>query len=141
MIAKYERAELDETITLGTLRRVASALNSELVYALIPEKPIEQMRRERAEALARRRVQAVHASMVLEDQAVSEGERERQIAELAEALLEGDGRSDPWAHYEPPTTERVGAEEHPRRRRLGVLPKTETYPDIRVHPKASRSDV
>jgi predicted DNA-binding mobile mystery protein A len=93
MIAKYERAELDETITLGTLRRVASALNSELVYALIPEKPIEQMRRERAEALARRRVQAVHASMVLEDQAVSEGERERQIAELAEALLEDAPRA------------------------------------------------
>jgi predicted DNA-binding mobile mystery protein A len=87
MVSKYERAELDETITLATLRRVASALDAELMYAVLPRKSIEELRRERALTAARRRVQSVHESMALEDQAVSAEERERQIAELADELL------------------------------------------------------
>lgn len=87
MVSKYERAELDETITLATLRRVASALDAELMYAVLPRKSIEELRRERALTAARRRVQSVHQSMALEDQAVSAEERERQIAELADELL------------------------------------------------------
>ena len=88
MVSKYERAELDETITLATLRRVASALDADLMYAVLPRKSIEELRRERALTAARRRVQSVHQSMALEDQAVSAEERERQIAELADELLE-----------------------------------------------------
>jgi predicted DNA-binding mobile mystery protein A len=87
MVSKYERAERDETITLATLRRVASALDAELMYAVLPRKSIEELRRERALTAARRRVQSVHQSMALEDQAVSAEERERQIAELADELL------------------------------------------------------
>ncbi len=87
MVSKYERAELDETITLATLRRVASALDAELMYAVLPRKSIEELRRERALTAARRRVQSVHQSMALEDQAVSAEECERQIAELADELL------------------------------------------------------
>ncbi len=87
MVSKYERAELDETITLATLRRVASALDAELMYTVLPRKSIEELRRERALTAARRRVQSVHQSMALEDQAVSAEERERQIAELADELL------------------------------------------------------
>lgn len=87
MVSKYERAELDETITLATLRRVASALDADLMYAVLPRKSIEELRRERALTAARRRVQSVHQSMALEDQAVSAEERERQIAELADELL------------------------------------------------------
>ncbi len=87
MVSKYERAELDETITLATLRRVASALDAELMYAVLPRKSIEELRRERALTAARRRVQSVHQSMALEGQAVSAEERERQIAELADELL------------------------------------------------------
>ena len=87
MVSKYERAELDETITLATLRRVASALDAELMYTVLPRKSIEELRRERALTAARRRVQSVHKSMALEDQAVSAEERERQIAELADELL------------------------------------------------------
>jgi len=87
MVSKYERAELDETITLATLRRVASALDAELMYTVLPRKSIEELRRERALTAARRRVQSVHQSMALEAQAVSAEERERQIAELADELL------------------------------------------------------
>ena len=87
MVSKYERAELDETITLATLRRVASALDAEFMYAVLPRKSIEELRRERALTAARRRVQSVHQSMALEAQAVSAEERERQIAELADELL------------------------------------------------------
>ncbi len=87
MVSKYERAEFDETITLATLRRVASALDAEPMYTVLPRKSVEELRRERALTAARRRVQSVHQSMALEDQAVSAEERERQIAELADELL------------------------------------------------------
>jgi len=88
MISKYEKAEVEGTITLATLRRAAGALSSELVYAAVSKEPIEEILGRRAHAVARRRIDAVHRSMVLEDQAISREERQRQIADLAEDLLE-----------------------------------------------------
>jgi len=92
MISKYEKAEVHGTIQLATLRKVASALDSEVVYAVVPRHPIDEMRTARARTVARRHIDAVHQSMTLEDQATSEEERERQITELTEELLEEQSR-------------------------------------------------
>jgi predicted DNA-binding mobile mystery protein A len=55
-IARLEQKEREETITLRALRRVAHALDCELVYALIPRRPLkdvmgEQVRRAAAVAM------------------------------------------------------------------------------------------
>lgn len=92
-ISKYERSEQEGTITLNTLRRVASALGCEVVYAVVPRQPIKERREERARTVARRRIESVQNSMELEEQGISDEELQRQIDELTEELLEEWPRS------------------------------------------------
>ena len=87
-----EKAERDEAITLATLRKVATALDCELKYALIPRQPLEDMLSERAEQVARERVLPVAHSMALEDQGVYYAVTDKQIQQLAKALREGSRR-------------------------------------------------
>jgi len=79
-VAALEQSEEKGTIELATLRRVAQALDCTLVYALVPNKSLEAILRERARAFLRRRRGPVEHSMLLEDQKV-EGKG-------AEALLD-----------------------------------------------------
>src|SRR5438477_11560517 len=67
-LVALEQSEARGTIELATLRRVAEALDCTLVYALLPNKPLEKMVRESARAFARRRREAVEHSMLLEHQ-------------------------------------------------------------------------
>jgi transcriptional regulator with XRE-family HTH domain len=47
-ISQIERAELDGTLQLGTLERVAAAMHCELRYAFIPKEPLEGLAQELA---------------------------------------------------------------------------------------------
>jgi len=69
-VIALEKSEAKGTIELATLRRVAQALDCTLVYALVPKKPLEAMVRGQARSLARRRLEAVEHSMLLENQKV-----------------------------------------------------------------------
>ncbi len=67
---QLERAEADDSITLRSLRNLASALDCDLVYALVPRAGMMQdLVENRARAQATRAVLAVEHSMALEDQA------------------------------------------------------------------------
>src|ERR671914_403124 len=63
-VVALEQSEVKGTIELATLRRAAEALDCTLVYALIPNKPLEATVRERARAFARRRLRPVEHSML-----------------------------------------------------------------------------
>ena len=63
---------------MDTLERVAAALNCRLVYALIPNEPLEEMVRKRALEVASRHLGAVEHTMRLEDQAVDDDNVRRQ---------------------------------------------------------------
>ena len=69
-LVDLEQSEAKGTIELATLRRVAEALDCTLVYALVPNKPLEATVRDRARAFMRRRREPVEHSMLLEDQKV-----------------------------------------------------------------------
>jgi predicted DNA-binding mobile mystery protein A len=69
-VVALEQSEAKGTIELATLRRVAEALDCRLVYAFIPNKPLEAMVRDRARLFVRRRRAPIEHSMLLEDQAV-----------------------------------------------------------------------
>jgi len=70
-IVELEQSEVSGSVTLGTLQRAAEALGCRLVYALVPDKPLAETVRERAEEIAARQSGAVEHSMRLEDQAVT----------------------------------------------------------------------
>ncbi len=81
-LVAIEQSEAKRTIELATLRRVAEALDCTLVYAFIPNQPLEAMVRGRARLFARRRRSAVEHSMLLEDQAVTPKDAEKQLDEI-----------------------------------------------------------
>jgi predicted DNA-binding mobile mystery protein A len=69
-IVELEQSEVSGGVTLNTLQRAAEALGCRFVYALVPEKPLAETVRERAELVARQRQAAVEHTMRLEDQSV-----------------------------------------------------------------------
>jgi len=81
-VVALEQSEAKGTIELATLRRVAEALDCTFVYALVPNKPLETIVRDRARILVRRRRAPVEHSMLLEDQAVSAKDSEARLDEF-----------------------------------------------------------
>jgi predicted DNA-binding mobile mystery protein A len=81
-VVNLEMSEEKGSIELATLRRAAAALDCTLVYALIPNKPLETTIRERARAFLRRRRRPVEHTMLLEDQQVTDGLTDAQLDEV-----------------------------------------------------------
>jgi predicted DNA-binding mobile mystery protein A len=81
-LATLEQSEAKGTIELATLRRVAEALDCTLVYALVPNKPLETMVRDRARAFTRKRRAHVEHSMLLEDQKAMGKDAEGRLDEI-----------------------------------------------------------
>jgi predicted DNA-binding mobile mystery protein A len=81
-LVELEQSEAKGTIELATLRRVAEALDCMLVYALVPNKPLETIIRERARAFAQGRRAPVEHSMLLEDQKVDAKNTEARLDEI-----------------------------------------------------------
>lgn len=88
-LQKSEVSEADDRITLGQLRKLASGLDCELVYALVPRQPLQAMVEERADQLARAEVMSVAHTMALEDQRPSDSFLERKVADRRQELLAG----------------------------------------------------
>ncbi len=91
-VIEYEQREIAGTISLATLRRVAAAMDCDLVYALVPRRPLREVVERQAEDVARRKLASVAHSMKLEDQGVSDAAMERQVQELARKLIESRRR-------------------------------------------------
>ena len=81
-VVALERSEAKGTIELATLRRVAEALDCTVVYALLPNQPLETTVHDRARAFARRRHAPVEHSMLLEDQKVTAGNAVAGVDEI-----------------------------------------------------------
>jgi predicted DNA-binding mobile mystery protein A len=77
-----EQSEAKGTIELATLRRAAEALDCTVVYALVPNKPLEAMVRDRARLFARNRREAVEHSMMLEDQKVKAKDSQSRLDDI-----------------------------------------------------------
>jgi len=92
---KSELAEAEERITLGQLRKLADGLDCELVYALVPRKPLTQVIEERARAIALREVSGVAHTMSLEDQRPAHDRLRKQVEQRTAELLRGRW-SDLW---------------------------------------------
>jgi predicted DNA-binding mobile mystery protein A len=88
-LTKSESAEVDDRISLAQLRKLAAALDCELVYGLVPKKPLHAVIQDRAELLAKQEILGVAHSMTLEDQRPSDAFIERQIDERRKELLDG----------------------------------------------------
>lgn len=89
-VEDFERNEAGGKITLDSLNRLAQALNCRVVYALIPEKPLADLQRDRAREVADAMLKPVSHSMGLEAQSLSAKEEQRQLKRLVDKLLQGN---------------------------------------------------
>ena len=89
-IEDMQRSEVTRTIKLSTLEALAGAMGCRLVYALVPDKSIEQLRLEQARAVARKKIKPISHSMRLEEQGVGAREEDREMERLVRNLLSGD---------------------------------------------------
>lgn len=67
-VSKLEASERRGTVALQTLTRAADALDCDLVYALVPRRPLEVMVEDRAKAVATALYRSIATSMSLEEQ-------------------------------------------------------------------------
>ncbi|MGC1284121.1 MAG: hypothetical protein WA895_14400, partial [Streptosporangiaceae bacterium] len=88
-VTRLEQSEAANRIRLDTLRRAADALGCDLVYLLVPRRPLTAVVHERARELARSQAAAIEQTMRLEDQAT--GRTSELEDQLAEQLLERGG--------------------------------------------------
>jgi predicted DNA-binding mobile mystery protein A len=88
-VTRLEQSEAADRIRLDTLRRAADALGCDLVYLLVPRRPLTDVVQDRARELARSQVAAVEQTMLLENQAI--GQTSELEDRLAERLLERGG--------------------------------------------------
>ena len=86
-VSQYEKGEVNRTITLETLEKVAAALGCEFVYALVPKVSLDDLLQRRARRLATEMIERTSHSMHLEQQDVSENESKKQIEDLTQQLL------------------------------------------------------
>jgi predicted DNA-binding mobile mystery protein A len=92
-VEDMQEYEVSGTIKLQTLRKLAAALDCQLVYALVPRKTLEEIRREQARRVAQRFLKRVSHSMKLEDQGVSKRMEESELDRRIEKLLRGSPRA------------------------------------------------
>lgn len=86
-----EKSEANGSIKLDTLRRAAEALDCTVVYALVPNKSLEEMVRSRARTIAMRDLGRVSHTMKLEAQGTGDADLETRIdAYIRDNLNERD---------------------------------------------------
>jgi len=90
-----EKAEVEGSITLDSLERAAHALDCRLVYTLVSREPLEEIVKERAQRLARKRLESTRHSMSLEAQDVEESDEQEQLKGLIARIL-GKAGSELW---------------------------------------------
>ncbi len=86
VIKKFEQNEVDGTITLNTLKKIAATMDCKLIYAFVPNVSFEKIIDDRAEKVAEYMINRVSNSMSLESQLLREDEIKRQKIELKHDL-------------------------------------------------------
>lgn len=90
-VQQLEKREAEGTATLNAIRDAARALDAELLWTVVPAKPLTAALEERAREVALRMIRSTEHTMKLEGQATDEG-LESRIEEIVRELLESPER-------------------------------------------------
>ena len=82
VVSNFEKSERENTITLQSLEKIASALECNLQYLFVPKKGLEAELYDRAEKLYRKKQRKIEHHMSLEGQSESEIESARTAYEI-----------------------------------------------------------
>ena len=99
-VLQMEAAERKQTVTWSTLRKAATAMECEVVYAVVPKGSLNQVLLRRGRTLAEKHVERIAHSMRLDAHVVGPAEQARQVEELATHLAAERSRAL-WAEDDP----------------------------------------
>jgi predicted DNA-binding mobile mystery protein A len=86
-VKRIEESEALGSISLNSLKEIASALNFKLVYALVPKSgTVDDLIEVKAHKLAERIVLRTNQNMKLEDQGIGDEKINRSIQDLADEI-------------------------------------------------------
>ena len=88
-VVHFEQAEIMGGITLQSLKNIATAMECEFIYAMIPKASLEEILKKQALKIATEKIKYVSHSMALENQQLSEPQNNEQIQAIVKLLLEG----------------------------------------------------
>lgn len=86
-ITALEKSEVEETVTLASLRRAAEALDCALVYSFVPKGSFEEVLQTRARRIAADIIGKVDHTMRLEAQNLQSDKLNEEIENLAAQIL------------------------------------------------------
>ena len=86
-ITALEKSEVEETVTLASLRRAAEALDCALVYSFVPKGSFEEVLQNRARRIAAEIIGKVDHTMRLEAQNLQSDTLNEEIENLAAQIL------------------------------------------------------
>lgn len=94
-VAQAERREVDGRVSLSTLKKMADAMNCDLVYAFVPRTDLKTMIHDQAYKKASQALGQADLHMKLENQKVDDDEKERhaRIERLAKKFID---QGDIW---------------------------------------------
>lgn len=88
-ISAIEKAETHGGLTIKSLREAAEALDCTLVYAIVPNVPLDDLLRARAERRVDAELARLNQTMKLENQALTPSDLADERARMIARLLEG----------------------------------------------------
>lgn len=86
-ISELERAEIQDQITLKTLRAIAESLGCQLEYIFIPIEPIPEFLKRKAYKKAQEKMNYISHHMSLEDQKPLPEDQKKQIDMMVQEYL------------------------------------------------------
>lgn len=87
-ISKTEKAELFGAVTIKTMQHIAEGMKCRFVYAIIPEKSVEEILACRAKIKASQLVDITNKHMALEGQTLSNAQIDLEIKRIQKLLLD-----------------------------------------------------
>ncbi len=86
-VSKTEKNELSGSVTIKTMQQMAEAMGCRFVYAIVPEKTVEDVIKERARMKAVEIVERTDKHMALEGQTLSSEQRQFEIERLQKDMM------------------------------------------------------
>jgi len=94
-ISRLENAEKDGSLKLSSLQKIAKGLGMKFVYGFVPQDTLDAMVRKQAKSIALKRLESLDNTMRLENQALSQDERQKALEDMVERILI-DNPKDIW---------------------------------------------
>lgn len=95
LISRTENQELTGSVSLKTMQKIAEAMGCRFVYAIVPEKKIDDLILQQAKLRAKEIVNKTNVHMALEKQLLRKEILESEIERLAQEIIK-ENLSDLW---------------------------------------------